>query len=311
MRAAFANRSRISRPLGFGVRPSVGINDMQDAILGRLVPAIADLPDISAIVLGGSRARGTATVSSDYDLGLYYAAQLDTDRLLEALRKVVDDSGVAQVTPVGGWGPWVVGGGWLSVVGRKVDLLYRNCDAVAQIIDACRAGHITMDYQPGHPHGFCSATWMGEVALCRPIHDPRGRIAELKAMTSPYPEPLRDAVIHRFQWEVLFSIENGEIAAARGEQTHIAGCVYRALACIGQVLFALNERYLINEKAALGEAAGFPLTISSLMERVADVWHFTGRNEFSSAFAILRAVELELVALTGRRTDHRQAISGL
>ncbi|WP_456652555.1 hypothetical protein [Bradyrhizobium lupini] len=24
-------------------------------------------------------------------------------------------------------------------------------------MESCRAGIITMDYQPGHPHGFCSA----------------------------------------------------------------------------------------------------------------------------------------------------------
>ena len=65
-----------------------------------------------------------------------------------------------------------------------------------------------------------------------------------------------------FLWEVQFSIANGEIAIARGERTHIAGCVYRALCCIGQVLFALSRRYVINEKGALAEAAGFPSTLS-------------------------------------------------
>jgi hypothetical protein len=92
---------------------------------------------------------------------------------------------------------------------------------------------------------------MGEIALCQPLHDPDGIIADLKERCSPYPEPLRDALIRRFRWEILFSIENAEIAASRAEQTHIAGSTYRALACVGQVLFALNQRYLINEKGAL------------------------------------------------------------
>ena len=140
---------------------------------------------------------------------------------------------------------------------------------------------------------------MGEVALCRPIHDPRGMITELKAMTSPYPGPLRDALIRRFQWEVRFSIENGEIAVPRGEQTHIAGCAYRALACVGQVLFALNGRYLINEKAALEEAATFPLTIPGLMQRVAEFWQLIRVKEFGAALAMLRSVERELAALAG------------
>jgi hypothetical protein len=273
---------------------------MADPLLEFVTSHLAGVPGIAAIVLGGSRARGTATVGSDYDLGLYFGtdAPLDTDRLLEAVKRIVDDPAAAAVTPVGGWGPWIIGGGWLSVLGRKVDLLYRSGDAVARVIRDCQRGRVVMDYQPGHPHGFCSAIWMGEIALCRPIHDPRGMIAELKAATAPYPQPLRAALIGRFGWEVVFSIENAEIAVTRGEQTHIAGCVYRALCCIGQVLFALNGRYLINEKGALDEAASFPITIVGLRDRVAGVWRATGLREYPAAFRELRAIDREIAALT-------------
>jgi hypothetical protein len=155
-----------------------------------------------------------------------------------------------------------------------------------------------MHYQPGHPHGFCSAIWMGEVALCRPPHDPESVLARLKEKTSPYPARLGEALIRRFQWEIFFSIENAELAIARGEQTHIAGCVYRALACLGQVLFARNGRYLINEKGALQEAAKFPLTISGLDERVATIWQLIGNREFEAALATLRDIVQQLKALT-------------
>jgi hypothetical protein len=274
--------------------------DMPDPLLEHVIPLLADVPGVVAIVLGGSRARGTATTGSDYDIGLYFGSgvRLDTACLLEVVKGIVDDPEAAAVTPVGGWGPWIVGGGWLSIAGRRIDLLYRDVDSVAQVIDACRTGHITMDYQPGHPHGFCSATWMGEVALCQPIHDPQRIISKLKTMTSPYPEPLREALIRRFNWEILFSIENGEIAIPRGEQTHVAGCTYRALCCIGQVLFAFNRRYLINEKGALDEAARLPVTVRDLSSRVTSVWRSIGRREFRAAIGALRALEQDLSSAT-------------
>ena len=276
-----------------------------DPLLERMVPALADVSGVDAIVLGGSRARGTAHDTSDYDIGLYYSAarELDTDRLLQVVRNLVDDPGTAAVTTVGEWGPWIVGGAWLTVAGRKVDLLYRSVQAVAEVIDACRAGHSSMHYQPGHPHGFCSAIWMGEIALCQPLHDPQGIIAGLKVLASPYPKPLRGALIRRFQWEISFGIDNAETVALREEPTHVAGCAYRALACIGQVLFALNERYLINEKGALQEAAGFALTIPNLSKRVANVWRLIGNKEFGPALATLRTIDEELKALTGAFAD--------
>jgi hypothetical protein len=276
-----------------------------DPLLQRIVPALAQVPGVAAVALGGSRARGTATNASDYDIGLYYSADrpLDTNRLLQAACTFADAPEMAQVTPIGGWGPWIVGGGWLSVDGCKVDLLYRNIDDVADVIDKCRAGEISMHYQPGHPHGFCSAIWMGEVALCRPFSDPEGRLAKLKATTSPYPRALRDALIGKFEWEILFAIENGELAAARGEQTHAAGCVFRALACTAQVLFALNERYLINEKGALQEAARFPLTIADLPKRTAEIWRLIGSNELRAALAGLRAMERDMKQLASERGE--------
>ena len=83
---------------------------------------------------------------------------------------------------------------------------------------------------------------MGEAALCRPLHDPNGALAALKAMALPYPEKLGRALVDRFLWEVGFSLENGDLAVVRGDVTHVAGCAYRALACAAQVLFALNRR---------------------------------------------------------------------
>ena len=139
---------------------------------------------------------------------------------------------------------------------------------------------------------------MGEVALCQPLHDPGGRLATLKGATSPYPAALRDALIRKFQWEILFAIENGELAAGRAEQTHIAGCAYRALACIAQVLFALNGRYLINEKGALQEAAQLPLTIPDIAKRTGDIWRLIGSAELRAALAGLRAIERDVKGLT-------------
>jgi hypothetical protein len=274
----------------------------RDPLLGRLVSALAGVGGVEAIVLGGSRARGTWHESSDYDIGLYFseARELDTDRLQEAARQLADDPTAVTVTAVGEWGPWIVGGAWLTIKGQKVDLLYRNIDAVRRSMEACRTGQISMDYQPGHPHGFCSAIWMGEIACCQSLLDSRGAISEMKSIALPYPKPLRDALIDRFQWEILFSIENAEIAALREDQTHVAGCAYRALTCIAQVLFALNGQYLINEKAALQQAAEFPVTIPDLMEQTAAIWRRIGNHAFDKALATLRTIDRQLAALEAR-----------
>jgi hypothetical protein len=270
-----------------------------DELLERITPILSEVPGVAAVVLGGSRARGTETETSDYDIGLYFRREcpLDIDGLLLAVRGLVDNPETAFVTPIGEWGRWIVGGGWLTIAGKKVDILYRDIDAVGRVIaDAC-AGQVSMDYQPGHPHGFCSAHWMGEIAICRPLHDPAGAITALKARTTPYPSALGQGLTDKFLWEVGFSIENATLGAARGDRTHVAGCAYRALSCVAQVLFALNADYLINEKGALEVAQWFPLTITCLTDRADTVWCAIGRGEFVLALEVLRFISSELRAL--------------
>jgi len=271
-----------------------------DPLLARVSAVLAIVPGVVAVALGGSRATGAGHAASDYDIGLYFSerAGLDVNRLLEAAKGLVDDPGAARVTEVGGWGPWIVGGGWLRIASKKVDLLYRPIESVEKVICDCPEGRVSMDYQPGHSHGFCSAIWMGEVALCRPLSDSEGALTALKAMTVPYPDKLREALIGRFQWEILFSIENARTAVSKGDQAYISGCAFRSLACAAQVLFAVNRRFLINEKGALAVAARLPQTVGNLAERVTSVWQAIGLRAFDAALDQLGSVEREIAGLT-------------
>ncbi len=89
------------------------------------------------------------------------------------LSELDDSHRVNLITPIGEWGKWINGGGWLKVEGVALDFLYRDLAQVSCVIDDCHAGQITIDYQPGHPHGFVSSIYMGEVAIGLSLHDPQ------------------------------------------------------------------------------------------------------------------------------------------
>ena len=131
-----------------------------------LLPLIEDLktvPGIRAIVLGGAGARGSGDASSDTDLGIYYDAEssLEVAVLNQVAAKHNDKKELGLVTSIGGWGPWINGGGWLRVGGAAVDLLYRDTAKVETVFDSCIAGRIEVAYQPGHPLGFLSSIYAG------------------------------------------------------------------------------------------------------------------------------------------------------
>ena len=62
-------------------------------MLARVVEALRPVRGLAALVLGGSRGRGTAGPAADYDIGLYYepAAPLDVAALRSVVAPLVDD----------------------------------------------------------------------------------------------------------------------------------------------------------------------------------------------------------------------------
>ena len=69
---------------------------------------------IDAVVLGGSRATGTAGRDSDIDIGIYYdAGTFDLDDFRGRAALIDDEHRRDAVTSPGEWGPWINGGGWL------------------------------------------------------------------------------------------------------------------------------------------------------------------------------------------------------
>ncbi|CAN5913799.1 nucleotidyltransferase domain-containing protein [soil metagenome] len=221
---------------------------------------LGQVEGVVAVVLGGSWARDEAHHGSDLDLGIYYREEHPPR--IEDLHRLAQELGYRhsgeRVTDFGGWGPWINGGAWLEVDGQSLDWLYREIGQVSRIIESCRAGRTAVHYQPGHPHGFHEHFYRGEVHYCRTLHDPEGVMSALKNLADPYPPRLKRALIRDQLWEAHFALDTSRQSAARGDAYYVAGCLFRCASCITQALFALNERYLINEKGPISSAGSLP-----------------------------------------------------
>src|SRR5579863_8463773 len=168
-----------------------------EQILNQVVARVSKIEGVLAIVLGGSRARGTADEHSDIDLGIYYAGKHPfAIAALGAAAKELDDRHAhGLVTSFGEWGPAVNGGGWLEIRGNHVDFLYREIGAVRDAIEDFVAGRPRSVYQLGHPLGFHMQIYAGEVHVCRQLYAATGAIDDLKSMVREYPAKFRDAAV--------------------------------------------------------------------------------------------------------------------
>jgi len=239
----------------------------------QIATRLGDIDGVLAVAIGGSWARGDAYPDSDGDIGIYYRPG-NTPKVvtLRRLAQELDDRHLTEAaTQFGAWGPWINGGAWLRIEDRNVDWLYRDLDLVESVIDDCLVGRANCYYQPGHPHGFHNHIYMGEVHYCNPLHDPEDVLTRLKSVTTPYPPLLRQALIDKHLWEAEFALDTSYKSADRGDVAYVTGCLFRSVACLVQVLFALNRRYFVNEKGSVGAVDRFELRPPRFTQTVTEV----------------------------------------
>jgi hypothetical protein len=80
----------------------------------------------------------------------------------------------------------------------------------------------------------------------------------------------------------------------------LAGCAFRAVACLCQTLFALNGVWLLNEKGAVAAVDGFALRPTDFALRVASVFADLGSDAHAAGLDRLEALIDETRALTSR-----------
>jgi predicted nucleotidyltransferase len=235
------------------------LSPQQCELVSSLAKRLGAITGIKAVVLGGSHARGRAQPGSDIDLYILYPEAAPFSILsIRELAEAVNDTHGPVVTDFYGWGPWVNGGTWLTIGGQRVDFLYRSLEHMERVIAEAEAGRYELHYAQQPPFGFFSGAYLGEIAVCVPLFDPEARLEVLKRRVANYPEALRQAVVQDYLWQAELGLTAfAPKFAGRSGAYGTAACLARAVNQLLLVMFALNRKYLMDDKTALAEVAEF------------------------------------------------------
>lgn len=272
-----------------------------DQLLQKIIEQLKPVHGLKAIVLGGSYASGTERPDSDLDIGLYYDESEPLDIAhIRSIAASLNDAPDPTVTELGGWGPWVNGGAWLTIQGQRVDFLYRNIDYVSTTLDECNRGITHSDYWQQPAYGFHSFMYCTETAICQPLYDPDQVLDALKAKVTVYSPQLKQAIIKTFLWNAEFTLMNTSKSAERGEVYRVTGCLARAAHCLILVLYALNETYYLSEKRVVEDITAFRLKPENFLERIYAILGTVGTtsSELQLSLRIVEDIYEEVSKLT-------------
>lgn len=228
------------------------MQDVQE-IAASIASHLGEIDGVTSVALAGTWAQSSTQLEADIDLSIYYHDEHRPN--IHAMRALALElnSFLSAETVTDFWqqGPLLNGGAWLWVEGRRVNWQYRDLARVRAAMENARAGGSTGYYQVGHPHGFFSHYYLGEIAYCRPLFDPEGTLRQLKSSVVPYPEPLKRSLADGFVREADLTLFAAQRAVSQDDVFYANGCIYRAIACLIQVLHAVNERYITGERMAV------------------------------------------------------------
>ncbi len=227
-----------------------------------LAATFAALPQVTAVVLGGSRATGVADPSSDVDLYVYAHGEVPvTFRAALAGRRSVRTEIDNRL--------WETGDEWDDVpAGTRVDVMYRDPAWVEGELSAVLDRHQAK-------LGFTTCVWHN-VLTSEPLFDRVGWFALLQERARrPYPEGLVRAILakNRPALRGSFSSYRTQIvtAAARGDPVAVNHRTAAFLASYFDVLFAIGRVPHPGEKRLLGALDALlcrPASCASQIERL-------------------------------------------
>jgi Nucleotidyltransferase domain len=213
-----------------------------DAFEAATADALAGLPGVLAVALGGSRASGTARPDSDWDFAIYYRGPAFDPQALAGL------GWDGQVFPIGGWGGGVFNGGaWLRSAGRQVDVHYRDLDDVEFRIAEAEAGRFGIERLAFHLAGVPTYIVVAELAGHRVL---RGELPRPQ-----FPAALRASAAQRWTAEATHTLDYAARAhAGRGHLTETAGAIGTAVCQASHAILAARGEWVTNEKALVDRA---------------------------------------------------------
>jgi hypothetical protein len=108
---------------------------------------------------------------------------------------------------------------------------------------------------------------------------------------------MREAIIRKFLWEAWFSLACGRKAALKGDINYTMGTVFRTVCSWIEVLYALNNRYLMNEKGTLKWIAGFNIKPVDMEARVKTIYKLIAADDAEKAYYVLDQLHGEIEGL--------------
>jgi hypothetical protein len=211
----------------------------EEAVLQQIVAAMADLPGVAAIALGGSTAAGLADDASDFDVYVYYHQPLAVSADRAVRLHPLADEGTLEV------GLTTFGlEDHLYMQGKLIELVYLELDRLSFETDQAYGQGLSGE---GYTTALLYILFRSQI-----YHDATGAATALHArLRAAYPEPTRTRLLREYPELLRYYLELLRISQRRDDLLFVQHMRYSIQMIFFNLLFALNRLYHLGGKRLL------------------------------------------------------------
>lgn len=238
----------------------------------KIITEFAKLPQVEAILLGGSKSTLHAEKDSDWDLYIYLTASLPIAKRFEIAKKFSDHFEINNLF-------WEPGDEWvLRNQNESIDIMFRSYHWIKEQLTSVVDRHEARI-------GYTTCFWFNLINS-KILFDRRGRYKKLQIKYNvPYPNELKLNIVYKnypiLRQNISSYYKQIEKAIKRHDLVSINHRVSALLASYFDIVLAVNELPHPGEKRLvfyiLNEAAMFPLNFKNDIYRI--LKHCDGRKK--------------------------------
>ena len=227
----------------------------QEATLQQIVAALADMPGVDAIALGGSTAAGLADVSSDLDVYVYYHQPLAAAAVRAArLSRLADEATLEVDLTAFGLEDH------LHVQHMLIELIYLDLDRMSEEVHRSYGSGLSSE---GYTTALLYILFRSQI-----FHDPTGEVTALRArLRAGFPEPTRARLLREHPELLRYYLELLRVSQGRADLLYVQQMRYSIQMVYFNLLYALNRRYHPGGKRLLSHAQRCAIQPAKLAER--------------------------------------------
>lgn len=215
---------------------------MRNELLKTIAEQYAALPQVEAVVLGGSRGSRSVDLDSDSDIYVYSQTEIPVAERARIAHSRSDNPEVDNRF-------WEPGDEWIERDSQAaVDVMFRRATWIEEQLNRVLNQHQASV-------GYSTCFWYN-VRHSRILFDRAGWFAQLQQSAErPYPEPLRVAIVRK-NYPILRSTQSSYVrqiqkAQRRGDLVSVQHRVTALLSSYFDILFAVNRQPHPGEKRLL------------------------------------------------------------